>query len=86
MAPVVLNNGGEIATQNGNPSKCPFSNTNYPPIAPIPALRKKSSKIQRQMSRPNSDMGGLAILPNLPSRCTWQPGSKEPTPHTIDHM
>ena len=82
MAPVVLN--GEMATQNG-PTKCPFSNSNYPPIAPIPALRKKSSKIQRQMSRPNSG-GGLAIPPNLPSRCTWTPGSKEPTPHSIDHM
>merc|ERR1712038_527432 len=82
MAPVVLN--GDMATQNG-PTKCPFSNSNYLPIAPIPALRKKSSKIQRQMSRPNSG-GGLAIPPNLPSRCTWTPGSKEPTPHSIDHI
>ena len=65
---------------NGSTS-CPFSKPeNYPPVAPIPAIRKRSKSIVKQMS---SGSDGLAVPPNLPSRCTWKPGVKN-TYHTVD--
>lgn len=57
-------------------SKCPFET--YPPVAPIPASRRKTSKARIVSG------SGLSIPPNLPSRCTWQPGSKENSPHSKD--
>ena len=66
---------------NETGEKCPFNTEHYPPVAPIPASRlsRKSSKT-RMTSGASS---GLAVPPNLPSRCTWKPNAKN-SPHSVD--
>ena len=73
---------GPLASAGLNRStSCPFSKPeNYPPVAPIPAIGKRSKSIVKQMS---SGSDGLVIPPNLPSRCTWKLGAKN-TYHTVD--
>ena len=70
-----------MAPNPNEPEKCPFNTEHYPPVAPIPASRlsRKSSKT-RMTSGASS---GLAVPPNLPSRCTWKPNAKN-SPHSVD--
>ena len=82
-APVILFAFTEtiMAPNPNEPEKCPFNTEHYPPVAPIPASRlsRKSSKT-RMTSGASS---GLAVPPNLPSRCTWKPNAKN-SPHSVD--
>ena len=77
------------SNKNEGGAKCPFiNNIDYPPVAPIPGVRKTSKKMSRQSSVMNgpsaSGSSGLFAPPNLPSRCTWQLGVKQKGPHTLD--
>lgn len=78
MAPTPNEDSVSNGTKKGQ--KCPFANPeNYPPVAPIPAMRKRSKSFVKQVST----VDGLAIPPNLPSRCTWKPGTQN-NYHTVD--
>ncbi len=60
---------GEIAAE-----KCPFEVGKLPPVGPIPNRRRSRTKV---MSGPAPHESGIMVLPNLPSRCTWSPSSKQ---------
>ena len=60
------------SNKNEGGAKCPFiNNIDYPPVAPIPGVRKTSKKMSRQSSVMNgpssSGSSGLFAPPNLPA-------------------
>ena len=85
---------GGIADGKGIDGQCPIVNGGiiYPPVAPIPALRrsargKSPSSLMRQNSK--TSLHSLEkpdfIRPDLPSRCKWSPTTdKTKSPHTKD--
>ena len=64
----------------------------FPPVAPIPAIRKKhrmSVSGSADVTKPDGKGGagqGVFIRPDLPSRCTWDKAgaNKDKCPHTKD--
>ena len=59
----------------------------YPPLAPIPAVR--SRKESAKLSRSNSSMPKDCpfVPPNLPSRCTWKPNAdRKDCPHSKEEV
>ena len=62
-------------------TKCPFSTKDYPPVAPIPASRKRLPRISTGKI-PAPEKVTTFIRPDLPSRCTWMPNmDNKASPH-----
>lgn len=66
----------------------PGQQLEYPPVAPIPAIRKKrTTSISAKMSGQgvSHECPVNFIRPDLPSRCTWAKGKcPADSPHTKD--
>jgi hypothetical protein len=76
----VANNGSNAAEA----SKCPFAAKDYPPMAPIPASRKRLPRISTGTGKVASPekVATAFIRPDLPSRCTWMPNmDNKASPH-----
>ena len=98
MPPIPVNievtvvNGDPPVNGSGYEKKCPALNReiSYPPVAPIPAVRRKtrgkSPMRQNSFSKSHSlESPHDFIRPDLPSRCTWSPtADKNKSPHTQD--
>ena len=97
MAPVAVTSNNTIEQsgcpkENEEQKKCPIVNGNliYPPVAPIPAIRRARGKspaktISRHPSMHSLECPEDFIRPDLPSRCTWSPhADKAKSPHTKD--
>lgn len=97
MAPVTITaneaiNRGEYTNGNDGKGLCPMLNGNliYPPVAPIPAIRRARGKSPASTLKRSNSMHSLErpedfIRPDLPSRCTWtRDGDKTKSPHTKD--
>lgn len=85
MSPVPGEFTGNAAAADGSSAEdkqeCPFSKI-YPPVAPIPASRRRQSS--RSTKMPPGQPERIALVPpNLPSRCTWSAGATD-SPHTKD--
>lgn len=62
-------------------SKCPFSAKDFPPMAPIPASRKRLPRMSTGKVLPPEKITTF-IRPDLPSRCTWMPNmDNKASPH-----
>ena len=82
MAPVTITanegiNRGEYTNGNDGKGLCPMLNGNliYPPVAPIPAIRRARGKSPANTLKRSNSMHSLErpedfIRPDLPSRCT----------------
>ena len=94
MSPIPVSAKCPMINGGIDDEQCPILNGGiiYPPVAPIPALRKHSrgksptplmrsnSKSSFQLERPED-----FIRPDLPSRCMWSPtADKTKSPHTKD--
>ena len=77
----VASNGS--SSTNPEASKCPFANAakDYPPMAPIPASRKRLPRISTGKVAAPEKVTAF-IRPDLPSRCTWIPNmDNKASPH-----
>jgi hypothetical protein len=72
---VAVTTNGDVA------SKCPFADKDYPPMAPIPASRKRLPRMSTgKLTSPEKVTA--FIRPDLPSRCTWMPNmDSKASPH-----
>jgi len=71
--------------QNATPLPSP---EDYPPLAPIPAIRTRKPSAAK-LSRSGSSMPKDCpfVPPNLPSRCTWKPNAdRKDCPHTKEEV
>ena len=78
----VATNGTTITATEA--SKCPFAAAaakDYPPMAPIPASRKRLPRISTGKVVAAEKVTAY-IRPDLPSRCTWIPNmDNKASPH-----
>lgn len=59
----------------------------YPPLAPIPAIRTRKGSVKLSRSSSSMPKDGPFVRPDLPSRCTWKPNaSAKDCPHTKDEV
>ena len=62
-------------------TKCPFAAKDYPPMAPIPASRKRLPRMSTGKVLAPEKITTF-IRPDLPSRCTWMPNmDNKASPH-----
>lgn len=87
MAPHPKSPSETISSTNGQSQaemKCPFAMTDFPPMAPIPASRRRLPRISTSKICSPEKVPTTFIRPDLPSRCTWMPNmDNTASPHHI---
>lgn len=87
---------GPNTAENGSAANgVPADTSDYPPVAPIPAIRTKRTPSLGKKMKAGAD-GTVTkeakcpikfVRPDLPSRCTWTAKADPKTsPHTLDKV